>query len=72
MTKHHRHHLPQPWGLAIGLLTGCVVTLIGVVLDLQPDTILFRALVGGGLVGSLIGLVAWSWQLTTPMNKEED
>ena len=46
----------QPWGLIAGLLTACVVTLVGVVCQLQPTTILFRATVASFGVGLVVGL----------------
>lgn len=66
MTKHHRHPMQQPWGLATGLLAGCVITLIGVLLDLQPDTILLRALLGGSLIGGLTSVVVRSCRAMLP------
>lgn len=45
----------QPWGLIAGLLTACVATLVGVVCQLQPETILFRACAASFAVGLVVG-----------------
>ncbi|HMP78761.1 MAG TPA: hypothetical protein PKD54_04875 [Pirellulaceae bacterium] len=39
---------------ACGLLTGCVVTLIGMTVGLEPHVILWRALLSGALMGVLV------------------
>jgi len=41
----------MPWGKITGFLSACVVTLIGVVRDIDPDVILVRALAAGVIVG---------------------
>ncbi len=41
----------NPWGRAIGLLAGCVVMVIGVLCKLDPDVILFRAVVAAVVLG---------------------
>jgi len=41
----------RPWGRIVGLLTACLVTLIGVLCGLEPDVILQRALISSMLVG---------------------
>jgi hypothetical protein len=42
-----------PWGGIVGLLTGCVMTLLGVVQGHEPETILLRAAIGGAVTGML-------------------
>jgi len=46
-----------PWGKMTGFLSACVVTLIGVVRDMDPDVILVRAL-GAGLIVGVMAAVA--------------
>lgn len=58
------------WGAALGLLAGCGITLIGVALNLPPDVILLRALLGGCIIGSVVSVVAASWRLVA--TSEED
>ncbi len=43
----------QPWGKIVGLLAGCLATLIGVVNGLAPETIAVRALVAAVLLGGM-------------------
>lgn len=47
-----------PWGRAAALATACLVTFIGVVNGLGPETILQRALVAAALTGIVVGLLA--------------
>lgn len=48
-----------PFGLAIGMLTACAMTLISVLCGNEPETVLFRAGVGGSMTGLLAaGLVS--------------
>jgi hypothetical protein len=61
----------QPWGLAVGLLAACLYTLLGVLAGHQPETILVRSAVGGGLIGFLAGGLAWGWKIISPANEEE-
>ena len=51
------------WGPAWGLLTGCGITLVGVSLNLQPETILIRSIIGGSLVALLAAVLSLGWQL---------
>lgn len=51
------------WGAALGLLAGCGITLIGVALNLPPDVILLRALLGGCIIGGVVSVIAASWRL---------
>lgn len=46
----------RPWGRAAGLLTGCAVTLTGVVLGLSPEVIAIRAACSGFLIGGLTAI----------------
>lgn len=48
----------RPWGRAVGLVTGCAVTLVGVVTNVSPHVIAMRAVVSGVLVGSLAAFAA--------------
>lgn len=48
----------RPWGRATGLLTGCAVTLTGVVVGLSPDVIVIRAACSGLLIGGLTAISA--------------
>jgi len=59
------------WGPAIGLLAGCAATLAGIVMNLPPNTILFRSVVSGCIVGTIATLVAFGWQLVTPPQEED-
>ena len=43
-----------PWGGIAGLLSACLMTLLGVVLGHEPDTILMRAVGGGLAIGLLV------------------
>lgn len=61
----------QPWGFAAGLLAACLYTLLGVLAGHQPETILIRAAVGGGLIGFLTGGLVWGWKLISPPDDEE-
>jgi hypothetical protein len=45
-----------PWGRIAAALTSCLVTLIGVVRDLDPDVILWRAFVASLLMGMLVSV----------------
>lgn len=46
----------QPWGRACGLLGGCATTLAGVVQQVDPDVIVFRATVAAIAIGAVVGL----------------
>ena len=46
------------WGTALGVLAASGTTLCGTIIGLEPETILLRALVAGGLVGLGIQLTA--------------
>ena len=47
-----------PWGRVAGLLAGCCVTMIGVVLGLEPATILLRAVIAAVVVGVFAVFIA--------------
>ncbi|HUS39665.1 MAG TPA: hypothetical protein VMX74_09455 [Pirellulales bacterium] len=47
-----------PWGRIVGLLTACLVTLIGVLSGLAPDLILQRALISSVIAGFGAAFVA--------------
>ena len=47
---------PRPWGRILGLLCGCIVTLVGVSSNLDPLLVLKRAVTAGLVVG-LIGAI---------------
>lgn len=49
---------PRTWGFVIGSLTASLATLVGVWADVEPDTVLSRAAVGGMLVGGITFLTA--------------
>jgi hypothetical protein len=59
------------WPLAAGLLTGCMVTLIGVALSLPPTTILFRSTTSGCIVAFMVLILSFGWKLVTPRNEED-
>lgn len=51
------------FGLAAGLLTACLVTLLSIIARHEPETVLFRAIVGATVVGcftSVLGSFAAS------------
>ncbi len=52
----------SPMGLALGLLTACAMTLIGICSRNEPETVLFRAIIGGIVVAvvarSVINIVS--------------
>lgn len=53
-----RRQTDRPWGRAVGLLTGCAVTLIGVVNGLSPSVIAVRAICSGCLIGVIAAAAA--------------
>jgi hypothetical protein len=46
----------KPWGRVAGLLTGCLVTLLGVANRLDPAVILLRAFTSAVLLAGLVRL----------------
>lgn len=56
-------------GIASGLLTSCLVTILGSIAGHEPQTILFRALVGGLFVG---GVTATLSNLVAALVREQD
>lgn len=63
---------PRPsWGLAIGLLSGCGITLLGVMLGQEPEIILSRALLGGTLLGVFSSAVASGVTLVLPRSEKD-
>jgi uncharacterized membrane protein YccC len=42
------------FGMASGLLTACIVTLIGLAVGLEPYVILWRAAVSAFLIGAIV------------------
>jgi len=48
----------QPWGRLSGVLAAAGAMLIGVLRDLNPDTILLRAAIAGTVVGAVVGLLS--------------
>jgi hypothetical protein len=50
-----------PWGRAIGLLAACLATLVGVQCGLEPDVILWRALIAGIAAGFLTATLHAAW-----------
>jgi len=52
--KRRRMKRRNSLGQVCGLLTACAVTLIGLAVGLEPDVILWRALVSGVLIGCLV------------------
>lgn len=53
-----RRHAAIPWGRAAALLAACFATLTGLVRGVDPDVILFRAVVAATLVGGLTAVAA--------------
>ena len=51
------HSRPQPWGLAIGLLAGCIIAIIGIAVGVRPETVLVRASIGASIVAVAVSLV---------------
>ena len=51
-----KRRVVRPWGRASGLLTGCAVTLTGVVVGLNPEVIVVRAICSGLLIGGLTAI----------------
>jgi hypothetical protein len=49
---------PRNWGAACAVLTASAVTLIGIVIGLEPETILLRTTVSGAAVGIVVSLTA--------------
>jgi hypothetical protein len=47
----------RPWGLALGILTGSGVMLLGIWRDVEPLQILVRAGATAAIVGMLIGVL---------------
>ena len=47
----------KPWGRIVGLLAGCLVTLIGVAHGIDPGIILLRAVVAALLLGVLTAIL---------------
>ncbi len=56
MVKRTRTKM-NPWGSAVGLLTACLATLIGVWSRLDPDVILARAVAAGLTVGLITSIL---------------
>ncbi len=52
--KARQRKRSQSWATACGLLTGCAVTLIGLTVGLEPHVILWRAVLSGLLIGSIV------------------
>ncbi len=48
----------RPWGGVAALLTGSLVTLIGVLNGVEPATILLRAFAAGVLLGGLASVAS--------------
>jgi hypothetical protein len=46
----------RPWGRLVAALTACLVTLIGVICNLDPDVVLWRTLVAALLMGTLVSV----------------
>jgi hypothetical protein len=46
-----------PWGSVAALLTACFATIAGLIRGLDPEVILWRAVVSATLVGSLTAVV---------------
>ena len=49
---HHRYGA-TPWGGVVAILSACVVTLIGVLRGIDPDVILWRAVIAAAVLGSI-------------------
>jgi len=54
----------RPWGRAAGLVTGCVVTLIGVGTGLSPHVITLRAVCSAVFIGILTAIAVRLMQKT--------
>lgn len=63
--------LPKPvtsasrssWVAASGLLAGCAITLVGVGLQLSPELILVRAVIGGALMAAIAASISAGWKI---------
>ncbi|WP_437204143.1 hypothetical protein [Planctomicrobium sp. SH664] len=62
---------PLPWASAAGILAGCLVTLTGVAMNLEPETILVRALIGSLLMGVFSLTLLLTWRVITPQADED-
>ena len=67
----HPPWAPRTWGLTLGLLTASLAMLVGVVSGLEPETILLRSVIGGGLTGTLAWVTAWLIGSSEPDLDEE-
>ena len=64
---------PTPsWVAASGLLTGCAVTLIGVLMQLSPERILLRAVLGGTAMAIVTSVAMIGWKLVSPVDRSDD
>lgn len=56
MAKRKSNANISPWGRVVGLLVGCAVTLVGVIAQLDPHVILFRAATSAFAVGTTVAI----------------
>jgi hypothetical protein len=61
----------QPWGRACGLLAGCVATVVGVLREVDPDVILYRAMITAVVVAVAVRMVR-SVMEACPAKDDED
>jgi hypothetical protein len=59
------------WALALGLLAWCAITLIGVALQLPPEVIVLRALVGSVAVAVVAVAMTLGWNLMSPEDEND-
>ncbi len=55
---HSPPQRPALWGAAIGLLAMSLATVVGVIAGLEPETILLRATIGGGVAAAVTAITA--------------
>jgi hypothetical protein len=62
---------PRNWGSACAILAASAVTLTGVAIELEPETILLRSTVSFVVVGLLVTWTArWCRSVTQPEREE--
>ena len=59
----------QPWGRVATVLTACFVTLLGVICQLEPLTILQRAALASVVTGLIAYVAASAFRLASAKNK---
>ncbi|QEG23394.1 hypothetical protein [Mariniblastus fucicola] len=54
--RHRRKQRQRPYAVLAAMLTGCIVTLIGVFSNVEPLAVLFRATLSSILMGVLVAI----------------